>query len=101
MNRILDNSVVGLALLASAGYALSSLGPKGLRTRLFTALAQLAARAPKCLHLGPVARRLQGAAAKTSGSCGGCGSCGSASSAPDQPADSDVRVPLARVGRRN
>ena len=58
MNRIFDDAVVGLALLASAGYALSSLGPKGLRTRLFTALAQLTARAPAFLHLGSVARRL-------------------------------------------
>jgi hypothetical protein len=101
VNRILDNSVVGLALLASMGYALSSLGPKGLRMRLFSALARLAARAPPFLHLRPVARRLEGAAAKTSGSCGGCGSCDSAASAPDQPADSEVRVPLARVGRRD
>jgi len=93
--------MVGLALLASAGYALSSLGPKGLRMRLFTALAQLAARAPKFLHLGSVSRRLEGAAAKTSGSCGGCGSCDSVSSTPDQPAESEVRVPLAKVGRRN
>jgi len=100
VNRILDNSVVGLALLASIGYALSSLGPKGLRMRLFSALARFAARAPEFLHLGPVARRLEGAAVKTSGSCGGCGSC-DAASAPDQPADSEVRVPLARVGRRD
>ncbi len=101
MNRILDNSVVGLALLASAGYALSSLGPRGLRMRLRTALAQLAARAPAFLHLGPVARRLAAAAAKTSGSCGGCGSCESATSAPDQPPEPEVRVPLAKVGRRS
>ncbi len=101
MNRILDNSVVGLALLASAWYALSSLGPKRLRTRLFIALAQLAARAPGFLHLRSLARRLEGAAAKTSGTCGGCGSCGSASSAQGQPAEPEVRVPLTRVGRRN
>ncbi len=101
MNRILDNAVVGLALLASAGYALSSLGPKGLRMRLFTALAQLAAHAPAILHLDPVARRLEAAAGKTSGSCGGCGSCDPAPSTQDQPPASEVRVPIAKVGRRN
>jgi len=101
MNRILDNSLVGLALLASAGYALSSLGPKRLRARLFTALAHLTARAPAFLRLGSVARGLEAAAAgKTSGSCG-CGGCDSTPSAPDQPPAPEVRVPLAKVGKRN
>ena len=46
MNGVIDNSLVGLALLVSAGYALSSLGPKSLRRRLLEALSRAAARAP-------------------------------------------------------
>ena len=34
MNSILDNSLVALALIVSAGYAASSLGPRSVRRRL-------------------------------------------------------------------
>jgi uncharacterized protein DUF6587 len=101
MNRVLDNSLVGLALLASAGYALSSLGPKGLRVRMWAALARLAARAPAFLRLGGVARRLVEASRTTSGACGGCGSCGSEQSDADKPPATEVRVPVAKLGKRS
>jgi hypothetical protein len=103
MNRILDNFLVGLALLASAGYAFSRLGPKGLRTRMWAALAQAAARAPAILRLGGLARRLEAAAAaKTKGACGGCDSCGSEPSSTTSTAPaSEVRVPVSEIGRRN
>jgi hypothetical protein len=101
MNRTLDNTLVALVLLASAGYALSSLGPKGLRTRVYTAVAKLAARAPAWLRLGGIARRLDEAAyGKSSGTCGGCGSCGSDQSDTNKPPASDVRVPVAKIGQR-
>jgi hypothetical protein len=100
MNRILDNGLVALALAASVVYALASLGPKALRRRLRTALAQLLARAPVSLHLRGLARRLGEAADKNAGACGGCDTCSA------EPADSsnkpaaEVHVPLARIGKR-
>jgi hypothetical protein len=107
MNKLLDNGLVALALIASVGYALSSLGPKALRRRLWTALARLAAGAPAGMQLGGIARRLEEAAAKSSGACGGCGSCGSEtsdSSAANGEAASgrarEVRVPLESIGKR-
>jgi len=75
MNKFIDNSLVALALAASVAYALSSLGPRGLRTALRRWLANAAAHAPAVLHLGGVARRLA-AAGDAKGGCGGCGGCG-------------------------
>jgi len=104
MNKLLDNGLVALALIASAGYALSSLGPKTLRRRLWTALARLAASAPSGMHMGGIARRLAEAAAKSSAACGGCGSCGSEASdgsvASAGAASAEVRVPLESIGKR-
>ena len=84
MNRFLDNSLVMLALLASGAYALSSLGPKSLRRRMWGTLARIAARAPSFLRLDRLARRL---------------------GASDQPAaespSPEVRVPVAKIGRRD
>jgi hypothetical protein len=102
MNSVLDNSLVGVALLASAVYAISSLGPRTLRRRLFAGLSQLTARAPRFLGLGRIAQRFAAAAnGKAQGACGGCDSCGSepAASEPKSPA-SEVRVPVEKIGRR-
>ena len=102
MNGLLDHFLVGLALLASAGYAFSRLGPKGLRTRMWAALARAAARAPASLKLGGLARRLEAAAAaKSTGACGGCDSCGSVASTDGKATESEVRVPLSEIGRRH
>ena len=110
MNKILDNGLVALLLIASVGYALASLGPKAQLRRLWMALARLAASAPPRLHLGGIARRLEGAAAKSAGGCGGCENCepepasgAKSSSAERRAADgrgSEVRVPLEKIGRR-
>lgn len=98
MNRILDNSLVILALLASSAYALASLGPKSLRARMWGTLARGAARAPSFLRLDGVARRLDAAAGKAGG-CGGCGGC--ASDQPGAgPASPEARVPVDKIGRR-
>jgi hypothetical protein len=106
MNGLLDNSLVGLALLVSAGYAVSSLGPRGLRQRVLAALARAASRAPKFLGLWRLARGLEKASAvKAQGACGGCDGCGS-EAAPAQNSSgqngsaSEVRVPVAKIGRR-
>ena len=106
MNKILDDTLVGLVLVASAGYALASLGPKGLRTRIHRGLAGLARRAPSFLRLGAVARRLDARAARnSSAACGGFESCGSGEPIANQPGAgepraAEVRVPVAKVGRR-
>lgn len=96
MIGILDNTLVALALLASAGYALLALGPRSLRRRLLAALARVAARAPPYLGLRRAAHWLAIAAAgKSQGACGGCGDCGSEKS----PAG-DVSVPVTKIRRR-
>jgi hypothetical protein len=102
MNKLIDNSLVGLVLLGSAVYAVSALGPKGLRKRMWGTLARLAALAPKFMRLDRIASRFDEAAAgKTSGACGGCGSCGSEQSDSDKPPASEVRVPVAKIVRRH
>jgi hypothetical protein len=102
MNKVIDNSLVGLVLLASAVYAVSALGPKGLRKRMWGTLARLAALAPRFMRLDHIAQRLDKAAAgNTSGACGGCGSCGSEQPDKDKAPPSEVRVPVAKIARRN
>ncbi len=110
MNKVLDNGLVALVFIASVSYAVASLGPKAQLRRLWTALARLAASAPPRLHLGGVARRLEGAAAKSAGGCAECENCEpepasgeTSSSAERRSADSrgsEVRVPLEKIGRR-
>jgi hypothetical protein len=101
MNSILDNSLVGLALLASVVYAVASLGPRSLRRRILGVLGRAAGRAPAFLGLGRMARRLEAAsAAKAQGACGGCDNCGSEATPAPQAPKAEVRVPVARIGRR-
>jgi hypothetical protein len=106
MNGILDDFLVGLVLMISAGYAIFSLGPRSLRSRTFAALSNVMARAPAFLGLGRMARWLAAASAdKSKGACGGCDSCGSekapASTGVASAAGmSEVRVPLAKIGKR-
>jgi len=106
MNGILDGSLVCLALLLSVGYALLSLGPRSLRRKLLAAFAYAAARVPAVLGLRAAAQRLSMAAnGKSHGACGGCDDCGTgaaeAANSPtkDSPA-AEVRVPVAKIGRR-
>jgi hypothetical protein len=99
MNSVLDDSLVAVALLVSVGYALSSLGPRGLRRRALAALSRMLAHAPAALGLQRLSQRLDAAAAgKAKGACGGCDSCATdASAAKSAP---EVRVPVAKIGRR-
>jgi hypothetical protein len=101
MNGILDDSLVGLALLASVGYAMASLGPRSLRRRILGVLGRVAGRAPAFLGLGRMAKRLAAASvAKAQGACGGCDNCGSEATPAPQAPKAEVRVPVARIGRR-
>jgi hypothetical protein len=107
MNGVLDHSLVGLALLVSAGYAVLSLGPRTFRRRMFGVLNRLAARAPAWLRLGWAARRLAMISdGDAKGSCGGCGTCESEAAEPENPGGGpkspvpEIRVPVAKVGRR-
>jgi hypothetical protein len=97
MNAWLDDSLVGLMLLACSVYALSALGPRAVRRRVLAVMAAWLARLPAPLGLGPAARRLARAAAdKAPGACGGCDNCGSA--AP-RPASAEISVPIAAIPR--
>jgi hypothetical protein len=80
MNAILDNLLVGAVLLASLGYAIYKLGPRALRQRILAAL------------------RLSASAGKSQGACGGCDNCGT-DTAP-QSASAEIKIPVAKIGRR-
>jgi hypothetical protein len=102
MNSILDNSLVGLALMVSAGYAVSSLGPRSLRRRALGALGRVTARAPAFLHLRRAAQWFAAASlGKAQGACGGCESCGSDQAPAQKSPEPEVKVPMAKIGRRN
>jgi hypothetical protein len=102
MNGILDNLLVGLALIVSAAYAVSSLGPKSFRRRLLGAMGRVTARAPTFLHLRRAAQWFTVAsAAKAQGACGGCDSCASDQAPTQQSPEPEIKVPLAKIGRRN
>jgi len=97
MNGILDESLVGLALLLSAGYVALSLGPRIVRQWLLAGMGRLLARAPKSLGLRRMAARLAAASAgHARGACGGCDGCGSA----PKPPGAEISVPAAKIGRR-
>jgi hypothetical protein len=101
MNTVLDNFLVGVALLASVGYAFYKLGPRTLRKRILETLGRAMAAAPAFLKLGRAARRLNAAsAAKAQGACGGCDNCGTESSSEPQPSPAEIKIPLAKIGRR-
>jgi len=100
MNSVIDNSLVGLALLGSAGYVLFSLGPRSLRRYLLAALSRATARAPRFLGLRRTAQRLAASAGKAPGACGGCDDCGSGQAAAKTPAAAEISVPVKKIGRR-
>jgi hypothetical protein len=80
MHGLLDEILVGGALLASIIYALFALGPRSWRRGL----------------LG------RAAAIKSAGACGGCDDCGSATPAAGSAgsAEPEVRIPVSKIGRR-
>ncbi|MDP9014637.1 MAG: hypothetical protein M3O41_18650 [Pseudomonadota bacterium] len=100
MHRVLDDSLVGIVLLASMIYAAFALGPRTLRRHLLAGAAALL-RLPANSTLRALAARLDAAASiKAKGTCGGCDNCG-----PERPpaapsSGSEFRIPLSKVGRR-
>jgi hypothetical protein len=101
MNSVLDYSLVGLLLLLSAAYAITSLGPRSLRPRCLAAVGRLAARVPVFFGLRGAAQRLVLASTvKAQGGCGGCGGCGSDQPPAQKPPAAEVRVPVTKIGRR-
>jgi hypothetical protein len=104
MNHWLDQSLVGLLLAASAGYALMTLGPKTLRKRILAGMSRLAARAPRVFGLSRWAQQLQAAAAaKSKGACGGCEDCGTGAGTAGgaQSAPTEINIPVGKIGRRS
>jgi hypothetical protein len=104
MNHWLDQSLVGLLLVASAAYALMTLGPKPLRARILLGVSRIAARVPRAFGLSRWAQQLQAAAAaKPKGACGGCEDCGSGASTASgaQSMGTEIKIPLSKIGRRS
>jgi hypothetical protein len=102
MHGLLDEFLVGGALLASILYALISLGPRSLKRGLAVRAAALLRSVPAMPGLRSLSRRLQSAAAvKPTGACGGCDDCGSAQ-APESngSAEPEVRIPVSTIGKR-
>src|SRR5258706_13582434 len=97
MNGVIDGSLVALALLASGGYVLLSLGPRSLRRRLLAALSQAAARAPAFLGLRRMAQRLAASARKAPRGCGGCGDFRAGHAAGQTPAGVAVPGPGGEI----
>ncbi len=100
MQHLADLFLVGLAVLASAAYALFALGPRRFRSRAAASIAGLAARAASIPGLRWPLRRLSAHLAdKAQSSCGGCANCGSEAGATEDQA-ADVRVPISKIGAR-
>jgi hypothetical protein len=101
MHSVIDDSLVGLALLVSAGYALFSLGPRSLRRHLLTGLSRATARAPAFLGLRRTSQWLAVASkVKAHGACGGCDDCGAGKAPANQSAAAEITVPVRKIGRR-
>jgi hypothetical protein len=102
MHGLLDEFLVGGALLASILYALVSLGPRTLKRGVAVRAAALIRSLPKMPGLRSLSRRLEtAAAAKPTGACGGCDDCGSApASESSGSAEPEVRIPVSTIGKR-
>ncbi len=106
MTGMLDATLVGFALAASAVYAAAALGPRAWRARLLTALAAWCARAPAGSRRRRMADRLAASAAKSLAACGGCGDCsagtgsGAAASEARKKSADVVEFPVEKIGKR-
>jgi hypothetical protein len=98
---MLDEFLVGGALLASVLYALISLGPRTLKRGVAVRAAALIRSVPTMPGLRSLSRRLETAAAvKPTGACGGCDDCGSAAPESTGSAEPEVRIPVSTIGKR-
>jgi Family of unknown function (DUF6587) len=97
MNAMLDDSLVGLMLLVSMGYAFAKLAPRNARRRVLAWLGAMLEHLPAALLLHSFGERVVRAAGDTAAGCGGCDNCGSESRASS--AGAEVSVPVASIGR--
>jgi hypothetical protein len=101
MHSLLDEFLVGGALLASIIYALFSLGPRTLKRGVAVRAAALIRSFPAMPGLRSLSRRLEIAAAvKPTGACGGCDDCGSTAPESTGSAEPEVRIPVSTIGKR-
>ena len=101
MHGLLDEFLVGGALLASILYALISLGPRRLKRGLAVRAAALLRSVPIMPGLRSLSRRLESAAAvKPTGACDGCDDCGSTTPESTRSAEPEVRIPVSTIGKR-
>jgi hypothetical protein len=102
MNAVLDNFLVGVLLLASVAYAVYKLGPRTLKRRILQTVSRAMAAAPAFLRLRRAAQKLDAASAAgtAQGACGGCDNCGTESSSQPQSSSGEIKVPVAKIGRR-
>ncbi|MDB6084708.1 MAG: hypothetical protein JWN43_2589 [Gammaproteobacteria bacterium] len=100
MNNLLDDLMIGLVLLASVTYVAFSLGPRALRPRLLGGVSGLLLRLPRGSRLRGLARRLESAAKTKAGGCSGCDNCGAEQPPAARVAPPEIRVPVAKIGRR-
>jgi len=99
MSGWLDDMLVGIALFLGFGYATYSLGPKSWRARWFSGAQAVLRRLPGA-PARRVAEQLAARAGKPGGACGGCDNCGSATPEAGRADTSEVRIPLAKIGKR-
>jgi hypothetical protein len=111
---LLDECLVGGALLASIIYAVIALGPRNLKRGVALRAAAWVRSVPAMPGLRALSRRLETAAAvKRAGACGGCDECGAATpasstsalsstSAPASagPTKAEIRIPVSTIGKR-
>jgi hypothetical protein len=103
MHGLLDEILVGGALLASIVYAVLALGPPTLKRGLAVRAAALVRSVPKVPGVRSLSRRLEAAAAiKPSGTCGGCDDCGSTTPATTSTGspEPEIRIPVSTIGKR-
>jgi hypothetical protein len=101
MHGLLDEFLVGGALLASIIYAIFALGPRNFKRGLLMRAAAWVRSVPTMPGLRSLSRRLETAADKPAGACGGCDDCGSATpTASAGSAEPEVRIPISKIGRR-
>jgi hypothetical protein len=101
MHGLLDEFLVGGALLTSIVYALLSLGPRTLKRGVSVRAAALIRSLPSMPGFRSLSRRLETAAAvKPTGACGGCDDCGSTAPESTGSAEPEVRIPVSTIGKR-
>lgn len=99
MNYILDHTLVALALIASASYALFALGPRPVKQAIVRGVAAALQRLEPWGLSPALAQRLSALQGDSGGCNGGCSDCGSAAPV-GTAATSEIRVPLTQIGRR-